>query len=527
MSGVLTLLEVIRDGEVVERRENIPNMLTNAVLDTNTNAAHYHDRVFLSTDDSPNKESIGTYSQNGTTITRDSGSFDFTVDTMVGDNIKFDSGDRALITSITSATEVEVHEEYSRTLAAQPATIYYTGHNITGGEQYTDNETHLDSGFNTDTFTTYQEREWNFGTAGSDYDIHSVIVSRKEGSVYLTAARVLLDTPVSVSTGDQVRLRHKIEQTLDTSMQYPIVYSESPFVGYPFQYASSNIESDGTHLTITTPEDHHYEAGDTVEITESVPTQWSINSIVPDGSKWLITTSEDHDLLATNTVTIADCSVAAYNGTWTVDASPSASTLEVLNVTSPAAASNGLVAVTTPGTYYDGTYTVLDAPTSNTFRVVDSFNSYIGTCTNSTPDGCRVLSIGGINQGLGGLTVKMNAHFGGRWAFYNASGLLFVPEGEEYDISSEDFNYDPGIGHSSGTNVSFSNMYVHSTVSNNFTLTSRWLVPITMTSSRFKQILIVNYKTVYSIITFDHIQSKPDGYEFEILAKTKLTQQLN
>ena len=80
------------------------------------------------------------------------------------------------------------------------------------------------------------------------------------------------------------------------------------------------------------------------------PTEYSITGITSTPSNFVVTTSVAHHYVAGVPIVISGCSVAAYNGTWTV-ASVTGTTVTVTSAINPGAASDGTLTNTLDGTY--------------------------------------------------------------------------------------------------------------------------------------------------------------------------------
>lgn len=340
----------------------------------------------------PNSAAIdGTYSQTGTTVSRATGTGTF-VSGNVGDFIKFTTGERAKIISITNTVTVEV--DRSQTVAATGLTIYDTSRTLldTWVKATTTNDgTAGASGSTTDsdagTRQSWQTKNFAAETVAKVYtEIGVSPLTTTTGSTVLFS-RVLLDAPVSVEIEQFLQIRFDLVAVLGNyRVSEPITMA---ITGWPYPYNIQSIVSNGTYWDVLVGEacSSHYAVGRPIIIAGAVPATSSITAIVSTVSDFTVTTGTAHGKIAGNSIVIAGSSVAGYNGTWTVLAAPTGTTLTVTSGANLGAATGGTLRLTTPGTWYDGTYTIASFPTTATIRITNATSipaaGIAGTVKNS------------------------------------------------------------------------------------------------------------------------------------------------
>lgn len=159
-----------------------------------------------------------TASQTGTTVTSVGGTVDFTTDAAVGDMIKWDAGSEARITSITSALIVEVTP--SQSVGSGQYTIYKTSRVGLQSETKRSN-TYLTGAGNcgsTQSGTTIQgRRTYDFTTETGNVTYTEVGVGWASSGTTTVFSRILLNTPVSLVSGQKLRLVYQLDLTLTPS----------------------------------------------------------------------------------------------------------------------------------------------------------------------------------------------------------------------------------------------------------------------------------------------------------------------
>lgn len=509
-SGKIVSLKVFEGDKLVTEVRDIKNQICCYATPTS--------RIGVSENDDPNGVVMdGTFSLTGTTLIRESGTYDFTSNMGASDHIKFNDGTIVQIESVTSATELEVRDWGVGDISSAPATFYntnkpyysYTGTKSWVGMSLSERETNLEAG-------TY--RKGGVATldpVGSAYTLRSVLLHSHVTS-YPPFSRVLLPDPIEIAPGQVVVIDYEYTLSVDSTTMTGI-QADDAITGYPFQY-SSEITSDGSHLTIDTGTDHHLLAGDSIEIANSAPTEYGISSIVSNGTTWTVTTSVDHDLGTAPTIDISDCSIAEYNGTHTI-ATTTSNTVVINNTTSASTANNGTIGVAHPGVYYDGSYTVLDVPSSTSIRITDSFDSFDGTGDIGTPKGMTIhypniayFTANGTTSTVGG---------------YNSSSTDAVLFFADPSVSGTAFPTDGLISDVGYYNHSIGNAFYEvntTTVKDGLyhpvnTWMDRVVLDINGSRNRFTQIAFAGRGSqgkLICVLNFDHPQTKPYGYGLTI-----------
>lgn len=333
----------------------------------------------------------GTYSQTGTTVTRVTGTGTFTSPN-VDDFIKFGTGERAKIVSITNTVTVVV--DRSQTVAATSLTIYDTSRLYLDTWVAATSTYDVTAGFNGESMdtaagTTLIWKTYNFATevAAKTYTEIGVSAQTTLTGTTVLFSRVVLPAPVTVNIGQFLQLRFELLLVLGNyRTQQAITMSVT---GWPYSYAIQSIVSNGTYWDVVVGAacSSHYAVGRPIIITGALPATSAITTITSTVSDFTVTTSAAHGKVAGNSIVIAGSSVAGYNGTWTVLAAPTTTTLTVTSGANPGAATGGTLRLTTPGTWYDGTYTIASFPNSTTIRITNATSitaaGVAGTVTNS------------------------------------------------------------------------------------------------------------------------------------------------
>lgn len=200
--------EVIRDsGE-----EWIPNLILNTGLNEvyNRKWCDLFLYAIAGTGTTPTSEDSGAVnaSQSGTTVTADASFFD---SGDVGNVIKWDSGEEALITAYTSDTQVTVSA--SQTVASGPFTKYNTNQTGLINELKRTN-TYLTGSPNCMTTLTSSQvqarRTYDFTAESGTVNYTEVGFSWTNTGASTTFSRILLPAPVQVLSGQQLRVVYEL-----------------------------------------------------------------------------------------------------------------------------------------------------------------------------------------------------------------------------------------------------------------------------------------------------------------------------
>tara|TARA_R110000796_G_C14571530_1_gene435819 strand:- start:52304 stop:53914 length:1611 start_codon:yes stop_codon:yes gene_type:complete len=317
----------------------------------------------------PNDDDMtGTWEQSGTTVTRSTGTGAFVIGD-VSKRIKFADGKRGRITAYTSGTEVEV--DTSQTATAQQLQIYHTDQTALVTEDGSTTTLAVTAGSSSNVQETL---------ANTCVDKKTWIFPIRVGSISYTEvgfsggsdlfSRILLDTPIAVDIGQQLRLAYELTQT--DSHGIVSVDETLTITGWPRPYNITSIASTGSDFTVTTDEDHHYLASGEITIGGALPTKVTIIGITSTGADFTVNATA-HGHLAADSIDIEDCSVGAYNGTWTVASVGDVDNYTVTSAANPGVASDGTTRASVPGSWYNGTWTVASV-TATTIVITSGIN---------------------------------------------------------------------------------------------------------------------------------------------------------
>lgn len=407
--GGVAICRVINpDGSIAYETKPTKNLVMYPGITTMINGSRNFNGMMTycraGTGTTPNSESRdGTFSRTGTTVSRSTGTGVFSA-ADVGRVIKFGSGEEAYITGFTSSTEVEVRE--SGSIVATSIVVWDTAR--TDLENYVLQTTTLDGGPGANATTVDNgagsvsyKRTYNFPVEVAPISYTEVGVSNNSQVSTPLFARIVLGTAVNVGIGQQLQVEYTLTAIAGAFLNTTSI--DPTITGWPYPYNITNITHSGSAFDVTLDQDHHYQAGDEITIALALPVKFDISSISSTVSEFTVTTTDPHGLTATDSIEIEDCSVGAYNGTWTVAAVDSPTVFRVTSGANPGAAADGTVRQSTPGTWYDGTWTIDSVPTSSSIRITDASSI--------------------IDAGEGDLegTLAGDARLGGPAAFYNGN----------------------------------------------------------------------------------------------------------
>jgi hypothetical protein len=345
----------------------------------------------------PNKRAEdGTYSQSGTTVTRDTGTGTFVVGD-VGKRIRFSTGEQAKITAFGSSTSVTVDK--TQTVAATTLEIFNTDAQYLATYVKGTSTLSAEAGANTYTRDSgtgdmMLQKTWNFTAESGSVNYTELGIASNVGATP-HFSRILLDSAVSLTTGQQLVVTYQLTLTEEG----PIVADNRDITisGWPYEYTIESITSTGSNFTVTLNKAHHFPVAGEVTIAGALPVKATITGITSTVSDFTVTTGTAHGLSPADSIEIEDCSVGAYNGTWTVASVGSTTEYTVTSGADPGVASDGTSRLSTPGTWYNGTWTIasvsgadltitsainpIDAGASGTAKnnlTVDVLNPYYG-----------------------------------------------------------------------------------------------------------------------------------------------------
>jgi hypothetical protein len=530
-------LAVLEDGKVVKDHGWQSNLILTGGLDKLClkNGAFWEELVaaHAGTGTTPTKVVLdGTFAQSGTTVTRSTGTGTFSAGD-VGKKVKFATGEISKITAYTNSTTVTVSP--SRTVSAAALTVYNV--NQTGLATFSKGTSTLSSEsgaqttvFNSSTGEMLMRRTFIFSAESGSVNYTEVAVGSSSSHNTGVFARVLLDTPVTVGTGQQLRLTYEV--TLNDSQAPGANARTLSITGWPYTYNISSITSTGSYFDVVFTAAHHYTTGAAVNLAGALPVKVAITGITSTVSDFTATTGAVHNLTTGQSVEIEDCTVTAYNGTWTVGSTPTTTTFTVTSAANPGAASDGTVRRSTPGTWYDGAWTVASVPNSTTIRVTSAINPIAagasGTGYSNTDADVYHPTYGwvGVNENLSG-----SLYYGSRLFEGNQVRALIVREANKLTPSSFPWSYtsDPtGTVANSDTNsnityVSGSGVRTNVVVWN---LDAANFTDIRQIAMRFHN-GSAGYRELNLLINFDELQRKDSGYELRLTITRTVEQVLN
>lgn len=407
-SGKLTIRQ-FRNGKLVTELKDVPNLILNGAINPRAYASNFS-TFYLRSDVAPfaHEDLPGTWSQSGNTVTRTTGVGTFpSSPSQIGNELKWQDGERCHVTDRASDTSITVSGP-ARTITAKTIRRYPT--NLTNGSTGA-NQTISTSTVDDNNQTTGVVTKTFSGTAPaatSAYTLTNVRIAQK-------SAIVVLPVPIAVEEFDQIQLTYTYQETWTGRAQRTLTISELfSGGGYPFEYSASAIVGNGTTFDVTATA-HHFLAGDSVVLKEVIPLRKTITSITASGSAWTVTATA-HGLSVSDTIVIAGCTIAGYNGTFTVASVPNANTITITNATSPGTASDGTVRLATPVTYFNGTFTVASVPNANTVRITSTITgpavdpssvltssnectiAYFGSLANLAESGSAALALAAYSQ---------------------------------------------------------------------------------------------------------------------------------
>jgi hypothetical protein len=464
----------------------------------------------VGTGTTPNKATLdGTYSQTGTTVTRATGSGTF-VSGNINDFIKFGTGERARIASLTNSLTVEV--DRSQTVAATSLQIYDTSRTLL--DAWVKSTTTADgtagaSGVTLDsdlgTCLTWATRNFAIETSAQTYTEVGISRTGTTGTSVLFS-RVVLDSPVSVGVDQFLQLRFDLLCVLGNyRTSAPITVA---ITGWPFPYQIQSIVSNGTFwdVVVNTACNAHYAVGRPIIITGALPATSPITSITSTVSNFTVTTSAVHGKIAGDSIVIAGSSVAGYNATWTVASAPTTTTLVVTSGANLGSATGGTVRLTTPATWFNGTHTIASFPNATTIRITNATTipaaGVAGTVTNSLEASAIITGTTAFGRAgfTGGIVECVN---GGK-------GMAFIAEanlrsGLTYGTTVS------GITPISSQTTSANGAYDAINRTQTFTST---FVSANQNSTTIRQLYVGNSSSGGQLfITFDERQRKDNGFQ--------------
>lgn len=315
-------ISVLQDGVVVREFPEQENLILDQGLN-NIATQRWADQLaycVAGTGSTPTKDvPTGTYSQSGTTVTRQTGSVDFAAGD-VGKLLRFSTGEEAYITAFTSATQVTV--SVSRTVATTTIILFRVAQvglateversNTYPSFTLPDTTLSQDTIINSGAGTFKMRRTYDFAVRGSNINYTEIGISPSSGAGNNLFSRLLLSGAVTVLTGQQLRVQYELvlySPDINTHTQQTLAIT-----GWPRPYTTSSITSTASDFTVTLTEAHHYLAGGKINISGVTPSayngEWTIASVT---STTVVVTSAINPGTATVQGTVVnDLKAAAY-----------------------------------------------------------------------------------------------------------------------------------------------------------------------------------------------------------------------
>lgn len=396
-SGELSLIQR-RNGKVIHREDNTPNLLLNGAF-TTAAVLNPFGSAYLRTDEVvPSVALDGTWDQSGNTVTRATGTGVFTSG-HIGTELKFSSGERCHVVSRVSDTEVVVSgptlelSGFSITRYNTNLTLGSSGavQTVSGVAEPT--ETDVEAG------TTVISRTYLFDGSPSDFTLRNVRIG-------VAFALVVLAAPVEVQEGDQIEIIYTCRLTYSGRELREVSLSEVfSGGGYPVEYLSNSIEGDGTSFDVVTANPHHFLAEDAVVVKDAVPLRKAVTSITADGTDWTVVAT-GHGFSVEDAIEIEDTDVVGYHGQHEVDTVVDVNTFTIFNSNTPDAnGATGTVRLATPAGYFNGDFTVASVPDVNTVRITSSITGVPvePTAILTSPDTAQLGYFGNMNAVTAGM----------------------------------------------------------------------------------------------------------------------------
>lgn len=376
-----------RTGKVVEDRPWQSNLILDSGLDrlaTETWSAQLTYGV-AGTGNTPTKDLPDapgdTYSQSGTTITRVSGTRDFSAGD-IGKLIRWSGGQETYITAYTSATQVTAGT--SQTVSAAPIDALYrvaqtglateTKRTSTQPEFLDDDDglpaKHVRNDDAAGTITFRVTRDFSEESGNVNYT--EVGMSSQSGSGNNLFSRMLLAGAVTVGAGQLLRLKYELTIKTNGFSSGTQTTVDGGITGWPLPYNIVSITSNGTYWEITLDEVHHFVTGGKLNINGAKRTRFNITAATSNVSNFTLTAA-GHGRSPGDSIVVEGMTPSGYNGTHTI-ASVSGDDITVTSGLNPGTGTVfGNLRQAEPGTWYDGSdYVIASTPTTTTVRITNA-----------------------------------------------------------------------------------------------------------------------------------------------------------
>lgn len=416
ISGKILWLEVRgKNGELKERRENIPNMLCNGAFGNSAiiggivgQPSHAFGTAQPIYEDVP-----GTWNQTGNTITRATGAGTFpTSPNQIGNELYWyaagsETGHRCHVTARASDTSITVTGA-AKTITGGSIRRFVTGLSVssTGSMQTSSVGVALSNVYDYTAATHVVSARWAYSSASSAYSLSTILIGA-------SFAKIAISPPVSIEVEDQIQFVYQTTETCAGRSQDYELGAES--VGIPQKHSMTSIVGNGTQVDVTFSAATHFLAGDKLDLRTITPKKFNISSASSTTTTLTINTATAHGLNPGDSVTIAGASLAGYNGVFTA-ATASGTVLTITDSANPGAmGASGTVRLTTPATYFDdlGLATIATMVSSSVARITSAI----------TGPAVEPVLIGGdpgvsVRLKPGGSTADFNTNPGATVCFY-------------------------------------------------------------------------------------------------------------
>lgn len=376
-----------KTGRVIRQGKWQPNLILNSGLDRIATESWYAQLTYAvaGTGNTPTKDLPDdpgdTYSQSGTTVTRISGTRDFSAGD-IGKLIRWSGGQEATITAYTSATVVTVGT--SQTVAAAPIDALYrvaqTGlatetKRSSTQPQFIDEDdgltaaaTTIDATAGTVTFKVTRD----FSEESGNVNYTEVGMSSQASAGNNLFSRMLLSGAVTVGAAQLLRLKYELTIKCNGHAPASQTTVEDGFTGWPLPYNIVSIVSNGTYWEVTLDAAHHFLSGGKISINSAKRPRVDITAATSTVSNFTIT-APGHGRSGGQTIVIEDMTPSGYNGSFTI-ASVSGDDIVVTSALNPGTGTDfGNVRQAEPGTWYDGDdYTIASVPSSTKVRITNA-----------------------------------------------------------------------------------------------------------------------------------------------------------
>lgn len=293
-----------------------------------------------------------TFSQSGTTVTRDTGTDRDFISGDVGKVLRFSTGEEAYVTAFINADNVTVNA--SRTVAATTIVLYRVAQTGLAAEVkrtntipsylWDDGDSSFGYRVNQVDAAVASASDWatGIGTIRRSFDFASEAagsVNYTEIGLSYTATpgnnlfnRIVLAGTVTVADTQLLRVEVEVTMAQANCVSPPTIETEIP--GWPRPYDIVSAAASGSALTITVDEAHHYLAGGNIRLSGITRPRIAISAASSNATTMTIT-AVGHGLAPADDIIVEEVTPTGYNGKWTVATAPNADTLTITSAADP------------------------------------------------------------------------------------------------------------------------------------------------------------------------------------------------